>query len=124
MSGSSLKSSEANADHQRVGQRLPASRVVIRDVPGPTATTGATRRAAVTWERREPYFHVSSPRGGFDGGDLRPHADYVNPEDVPELWQTMSLTVDVEAKAKERAVIALREAWLGASALRNRVRVT
>ena len=84
----------------------------------------ATRRAAVTWGRREPYFHVSSPRGGFDGGDLRPHADYVNPEDVPELWQTMSLTVDVEAKAKERAVIALREAWLGASALRNRARVT
>ncbi len=70
----------------------------------------ATRRAAATWDAREPYFHVSSPRAGFDGGDLRPHADYVSPGDVPELWRTMRLTVDVEAKAKERAVLALRDA--------------
>jgi UV DNA damage endonuclease len=69
----------------------------------------ATRRAAATWGAREPYFHISSPRAGWEGGDLRPHADYVNPEDVPELWLGMSLTVDVEAKAKERAVVALRE---------------
>ena len=67
----------------------------------------ATRRASATWGTREPYFHVSSPRAGFGGGDLRPHADYVNPDDVPALWRTMRLTVDVEAKAKERAVIAL-----------------
>jgi UV DNA damage endonuclease len=70
---------------------------------------GATRRAAATWGTREPYFHVSSPRAGANGGDLRPHADYVNPDDVPALWRTMRLTVDVEAKAKERAVIALRD---------------
>jgi UV DNA damage endonuclease len=69
----------------------------------------ATRRAATTWGTREPYFHVSSPRSGGDGGDLRPHADYVNPADVPEIWRTMTLTVDVEAKAKERAVIALKD---------------
>jgi UV DNA damage endonuclease len=69
----------------------------------------ATRRAAATWGTREPYFHISSPRAGSDGGDLRPHADYVNPDDVPALWRTMRLTVDVEAKAKERAVIALRD---------------
>ena len=67
----------------------------------------ATRRAAATWGTREPYFHVSSPRAGENGGDLRPHADYVNPGDVPEIWRTMRLTVDVEAKAKERAVQAL-----------------
>jgi UV DNA damage endonuclease len=74
----------------------------------------ATHRAAATWGMREPYFHVSSPRAGFGSGDLRPHADYVNPDDVPVLWRTMRLTVDVEAKAKERAVIALRDAWMGA----------
>ena len=68
-------------------------------------------RAAATWGSREPYFHVSSPRAGIDGGDLRPHADYVNPGDVPEFWRTMRLTVDVEAKAKERAVLALRDAF-------------
>ena len=77
----------------------------------------ATRRAAATWGAREPYFHVSSPRAGADGGDLRPHADYVDPGDVPELWQTMRLTVDVEAKAKERAVIALKEALTSESAV-------
>jgi UV DNA damage endonuclease len=70
----------------------------------------ATVRAAATWGAHEPYFHVSSPRAGFGGGDLRPHADYVNPGDVPERWRSMRLTVDVEAKAKERAVLALRDA--------------
>jgi UV DNA damage endonuclease len=79
----------------------------------------ATRRAAATWGAREPYFHISSPRAGWEGGDLRPHADYVNPEDVPELWLGMSLTVDVEAKAKERAVVALREG----TAVRHRTSV-
>ena len=68
-------------------------------------------RAAASWGPREPYFHVSSPRAGVDGGNLRPHADYVNPADVPDSWRTMRLTVDVEAKAKERAVLALRDAW-------------
>jgi UV DNA damage endonuclease len=70
----------------------------------------ATERAAATWGEREPYFHLSSPRAGFGEGDLRPHADYVNPADVPERWRGMRITVDVEAKAKERAVLALREA--------------
>jgi UV DNA damage endonuclease len=70
----------------------------------------ATERAAATWGEREPYFHLSSPRAGFGEGDLRPHADYVNPTDVPERWRGMRITVDVEAKAKERAVLALREA--------------
>jgi UV DNA damage endonuclease len=70
----------------------------------------ATECSAATWGTREPYFHVSSPRAGFGGGDLRPHADYVNPPDVPERWRAMRITVDVEAKAKERAVLALREA--------------
>jgi UV DNA damage endonuclease len=76
----------------------------------------ASMRAAATWRAREPYFHVSSPRAGLDGGDLRPHADYVNPADVPEIWRSMRLTVDVEAKAKERAVLALRDAWTPAVA--------
>lgn len=67
----------------------------------------ASRGAAATWGAREPYFHVSSPRAGPAGGDRRPHADYVSPADVPEIWRSMRLTVDVEAKAKERAVLAL-----------------
>jgi UV DNA damage endonuclease len=67
----------------------------------------ATALAAATWGGREPYFHISSPREGWTGRDPRPHADYVDPTDVPREWLGMNVTVDVEAKAKERAVAAL-----------------
>jgi UV DNA damage endonuclease len=67
----------------------------------------AAWRAAATWGRREPYFHISSPREGWGGGDPRPHADYIDPADVPEAWTALDLTVDVEAKAIERAVLAI-----------------
>jgi UV DNA damage endonuclease len=69
----------------------------------------ATLRAVASWGAREPYFHISSPRAGWDG-DTRPHADYVSPADFPESWQELRVTIDVEAKAKERAVLALRDA--------------
>ena len=79
----------------------------------------ASLRAAATWARRdaalgpaarEPYFHVSSPRDGWDARNPRPHADYVDPADVPPLWASLACTVDVEAKEKERAVLALKQA--------------
>mgnify|MGYP002778179686 CR=1 FL=1 len=79
----------------------------------------ATLAAARTWAGRdpalgvaadEPYFHVSSPRDGWDARNPRPHADRVDPADVPPLWRLMACTVDVEAKDKERAVLALRDA--------------
>jgi UV DNA damage endonuclease len=73
----------------------------------------ATERAAASWGSREPYFHVSSPRDGWER-DPRPHADYVTPDDVPASWRSMQITVDVEAKAKERAVLALRDALVTA----------
>jgi UV DNA damage endonuclease len=82
-----------------------------RCLPDALDVDEATIRAAATWGEREPYFHVSSPRGGWNGGDCRPHADYVNPSDLPGAWGALPrLTVDVEAKAKERAVGALRDA--------------
>ena len=67
----------------------------------------ATRRAAATWGRREPYFHLSSPREGWDGGNPRAHADYIDARDIPAEWLALDATVDVEAKAKERAVVAV-----------------
>lgn len=67
----------------------------------------ATARAAATWGTRDPYLHISSPRDGWNAGDARPHADYVDPADVPREWLGMNATVDIEAKAKERAVVAL-----------------
>ncbi len=74
----------------------------------------ASLRAAATWCEREPHFHISSPRNGWGNGDIRPHADYVIPDDFPDAWRGLRLTVDVEAKAKERAVLALRDAVAGA----------
>jgi UV DNA damage endonuclease len=80
----------------------------------------ATTRAVASWGDREPYFHISSPRAGWEGGDARPHADYIDPADVPKGWVRMDVTVDVEAKAKERAVLALK-AQLAAGPSRRRV---
>jgi len=77
------------------------------------AVAEATARAAATWRGREPHFHISSPREGWRGGDPRPHADYVEPADLPREWRTMDITVDVEAKAKERAVLALMQSLAG-----------
>lgn len=69
-----------------------------------------------TWQGREPHFHISSPHAGWGDGDTRPHADYVIPEDFPEAWRDRRMTIDVEAKAKERVVLALRDALAGVAA--------
>ncbi len=71
----------------------------------------ATELCAETWRAagREPHFHLSSPKHGWDGANPRPHGDYIDPADFPECWlKAGPLTVDIEAKAKERAVLRLR----------------
>jgi UV DNA damage endonuclease len=83
----------------------------------------ATELAFGTWLGREPYTHLSSPKGGWEGPNIRAHADYIEPADFPEAWLDRTMTVDVEAKAKERAVLALKaklgvESWeLGVESL-------
>src|SRR5687768_4646173 len=84
--------------------------------PDSLDVSAATERAAATWGDREPHFHISSPRAGWGNGDARPHADYIIPSDFPDAWRDRTLTVDVEAKAKERAVLAVREAISGVTA--------
>lgn len=71
----------------------------------------ATILAKDTWNNagREPYSHLSSPRSGWQGGNPKPHADYIDPADFPACWLGRKMTVDVEAKAKELAVIALMD---------------
>jgi len=78
--------------------------------PDELDTATATRLAAATWRGREPHFHISSPRAGWGNGDPRPHADVVPAADFPDAWRDGVFTIDVEAKGKERAVIALRDA--------------
>ncbi|HEX2251309.1 MAG TPA: UV DNA damage repair endonuclease UvsE, partial [Gemmatimonadales bacterium] len=68
----------------------------------------ATEMAAETWEGREPWCHLSSPKDGWMSRNPRAHADYVNPADFPDEWLDRTMTIDVEAKAKERAILALR----------------
>lgn len=72
----------------------------------------ATVLAGESWHRtgREQYCHVSSPRSGWGGGgNPKPHADYIDRADLPECWLERPMTVDVEAKAKELAVVRLME---------------
>jgi UV DNA damage endonuclease len=69
----------------------------------------ATLRAVQTWQDlgREPYFHLSSPKSGWLKGSPKPHADYIDPADFPSCWKNYNITVDIEAKAKELAVLKL-----------------
>jgi UV DNA damage endonuclease len=68
----------------------------------------ATDLAAQTWRGREPYCHISSPREGWQASP-KPHADYIDITDVPQCWHGRAMTVDVEAKAKELAVVRLMQ---------------
>jgi UV DNA damage endonuclease len=65
-----------------------------------------TIQALATWNR-EPMFHISSPIEGWDGPRPERHHDFVDPKDFPTFWQALDLTVEVEAKAKEVAVLKL-----------------
>lgn len=69
----------------------------------------ATDQCVALWQKtgREPYFHISSPKNGWQEGSPKPHADYINPEDFPPFWLRLHATIDVEAKAKELAVLQL-----------------
>lgn len=71
----------------------------------------ATSLCMGTWERlgREPYFHISSPKEGWSGRNIKSHSDYIAPVDFPEYWLKLkkNFTLDVEAKAKELAVLKL-----------------
>lgn len=77
-----------------------------RCLPDGWSIAEATARARQTWNR-EPLFHLSSPLGGWQSADPRHHDDRIDPADFPEEWRGLALTVEVEAKGKERAVLAL-----------------
>jgi len=78
--------------------------------PDALSVEEAADAAAATWGAREPWTHISSPRDGWGSPNPRPHADYIDPADVPRTWVGRRMTMDVEAKAKERAVVRLMTA--------------
>jgi UV DNA damage endonuclease len=68
----------------------------------------ATEQALATWNR-EPMFHLSSPLEGWQGPAPERHHDYIDFNDFPRCWRKLDLTVEVEAKAKELAVLLLKK---------------
>lgn len=80
-----------------------------RCLPDRSSVAETSERAAATWGAREPWMHISSPRDGWGSANPRPHAEFINPADVPIEWMGKRVTIDVEAKMKERAVIAIRD---------------
>jgi UV DNA damage endonuclease len=66
----------------------------------------ATKQAIATWNR-EPMFHISSPLEGWDRLKPERHHDFSDVKDFPKCWRGLDLTVEVEAKAKEVAVLRL-----------------
>jgi UV DNA damage endonuclease len=68
----------------------------------------ATAQTIGTWTR-EPLFHISSPIQGWDGPTPARHHDFIDIADFPQCWRGLNVTVEVEAKAKELAVLNLLE---------------
>ena len=67
-----------------------------------------TEMAMGTWNR-EPLFHLSSPKDGWESKNPRNHHDYIDVNDFPTCWMSLDITVEVEAKAKELAVLKLKK---------------
>ena len=80
-----------------------------RCLPDGNTIRHTTEAAMATWNR-EPLFHLSSPLNKNPSDPCRPHHDFIDPVDFPQCWRTLDITVDVEAKAKELAVLKLRKA--------------
>lgn len=77
-----------------------------RCCPDGLSVAAATEAALSTWNR-EPLFHLSSPLAGWTGSRPERHHDDIHPGDFPRSWLGLAITVDVEAKGKEIAVLKL-----------------
>ena len=78
--------------------------------PDGLTVAAATEACMRSWRRlgREPYFHLSSPKHGWNGKP-GPHADFIDIADFPAEWHGLDATIDVEAKAKEVALLKLKK---------------
>ena len=72
----------------------------------------ATKKVLATWDR-EPMFHISSPIQGWKGAKPERHHDFIDVIDFPTCWRRKKITVEVEAKAKEVAVLKLKQELAG-----------
>lgn len=79
-----------------------------RCLPDGVTVEETTKQALATWNR-EPLFHLSSPLDGWKGSKPERHHDFIDVQDFPKCWRKLNLTVEVEAKAKELAVLKLKK---------------
>ena len=79
-----------------------------RCLPDGSSVEATTELAVGTWSR-EPLFHLSSPKYGWNSGKPGNHHDYIDADDFPACWTNLDITVEVEAKAKELAVLKLKQ---------------
>ncbi|MGD8980315.1 MAG: UV DNA damage repair endonuclease UvsE [Desulfobacterales bacterium] len=79
-----------------------------RCLPDGRGVEKTTELTVGTWSR-EPLFHLSSPKHGWDSGKPGNHHDYIDVDDFPVCWMNLDITVEVEAKAKELAVLKLKQ---------------
>ena len=94
----------SRAPGPREGERPRAHNALLERL----SVEEATEQAVATWDR-EPLFHLSSPKVGWDGPKPARHHDLIDARDFPQCWRRRTLTVEVEAKAKELAVLRLRD---------------
>lgn len=74
-----------------------------RCLPDDLSIEKATEISLGTWDR-EPLFHISSPKDGWNASNIKKHHDFIDINDFPPTWLSMDITVEVEAKAKEVAI--------------------
>mmetsp|Transcript_11197 Transcript_11197/g.25434 ORF Transcript_11197/g.25434 Transcript_11197/m.25434 type:complete len:377 (-) Transcript_11197:44-1174(-) len=55
----------------------------------------ATLAAIATWGSKEPLFHVSSPKEGWEGPNPARHHDYISFQDFPTHWLSLAQRVTV-----------------------------
>ena len=79
-----------------------------RCLPDGSSVEATTELAMGTWSR-EPLFHLSSPKYGWESSKPGNHHDYIDADDFPACWTNLDITVEVEAKAKELAVLKLKQ---------------
>lgn len=77
-----------------------------RCLPDGESTDKTSEKALETW-KREPLFHISSPQESWMSKNPRNHSDFIDIRDFPECWASLDITVEVEAKAKELAVLRM-----------------
>jgi len=82
-----------------------------RCLPDELSINKATKECIKSWNDigGEPFFHISTPLNGYVSTKPRPHSDYIDIDDFPQEWLDLNATIDVEAKAKELAVLQLQK---------------